>query len=240
MATTPTERQEILTDLSTVAIRDLVTTWRRAALVDGEFPELMAGAFVEVATTYAQVSATLAAQWYTESAPLLSYEPVLAAPNVEAFTQSAQWALGADGEAALNRMSGSAQRAVFDGARDTITLNVQSEPGARWVRHARPDACAFCRLMATRHTNRRSWYKTATSAVDVVGRAGRARGSRAVGSRGFHDFCRCIAVEVRRGQEYTPPEYVQQWDEQYAKARANAGRGDMKSILSAWREQGVK
>lgn len=218
----------------------LVEAWRSLSLVDVEFAAMMTATFQEVAVAYSGVAADLAATWYVESAPLIPYTPTVAPPpSVEALTKSAQWALGADGEHALNRMSGTLQRTVFDGARDTITLNVEIE-GARWVRHARPDACSFCRLLATRHDNKRYWYKTATSAIDVVGRGGRARGKRAAGSRGFHDHCRCIAVEVREGQEYTPPDYVQAWDDEYAKARANAGRGDMKSILSAWREQGVK
>lgn len=236
----PNERQEVLSDLSTVATSDLVQAWRSLSLVDAEFAVLMTAAFYEIATAYSGIAADLAAGWYVESAPLVPWEPIIApAPSVEALSKSAGWALSAEGDAALNRMSGTLQRSVFDGARDTITLNVQAE-GSRWVRHAQPDACAFCRMMATRRTSKRYWYRTATSALDVVGRSGRARGKRAVGSRGFHDFCRCLAVEVREGQEYEPPEYVQAWDDELKKAQANAGRGDMRSILKAWREQGAR
>lgn len=278
---TATERQEILNDLSTVAIGDLVSLWRRVSLVDTDFAEVMTAAFPELATSYAEVAASVAADWYTESAAAaaLSYEAIPAATRpVEALTQSASWALGAEGEQALSRMSGSLQRTIFDGARDTIVLNVENT-GSRWVRHAQPDACAFCRMLATRHSDRRSWYRSSRSALDVVGRsvnltsadqraiaAGQAateellerresysrgsrrgqgrvraqRGSRAVGSTGYHDFCRCTAVEVHAGQEYAPPEYVQAWDDEYQKARANAGKSDMRSILAAWREQGAR
>lgn len=241
MTTPVSERQEILDDVSTVAIRDLVGAWAALSLTDLDFAEVMTATFVEIASSYSGVAANLAANWYVESAPAIPWEPLVAPPpNVEALTKSAEWALGADGEIALNRMSGTLQRSIFDGMRETIVLNAQAEPGSRWVRHARADACAFCRLLATRHDNPRYWYKSNISAIDVVGRSGRPSGKRRVGSTGYHDHCRCVAVEVRPGQGYEPPEYVQQWNEQYAKARANAGRGDMKSILSAWREQGVK
>lgn len=269
---TATERQEILNDLSTVAIGELVSLWRRVSLVDTDFAEVMTAAFPELATSYAEVAASVAADWYTESAAAaaLPYEAIPAATRpVEALTQSASWALGAEGEQALSRMSGSLQRTIFDGARDTIVLNVENT-GSRWVRHAQPDACAFCRMLATRHSDRRSWYRSSRSALDVVGRSvnltsadsrtlasgaatrdellarrevGRRRsqrGTRAVGTTGYHDFCRCTAVEVHVGQEYSPPEYVQAWDDEYQKARANAGTSDAKSVLSAWREQGAR
>jgi hypothetical protein len=32
---------------------------------------------------------------------------------------------------------------------------------------------------------------------------------------------------------------VDQWNDEYLKARANAGTGDPKQILAAWRQQGV-
>lgn len=196
----------------------------------------MVDAFPELAAGYSGLSADLAATWFEMSAPASPYIAVTAPPiPVERLTKTAQWSLGASGEDGLARLDGSLQRAVFDGARDTIVLNVE-RTGSYWVRHARPDACGFCRLLATRHTNRRSWYRTAQSAIDVVG----GRGKRAVGSTGYHDFCRCQAVEVRDGQEYEPPEYVQAWDDEYQKARANAGKADPKSILAAWRQQGVK
>lgn len=236
---TPEERQFLLDQVNRQASSDLQSLWVGASgLPSPDFALLIVEAFPEVAAPYAEMSAQLAATWFELSDPVSPYVAVTAPPiPAERLTQSAQWALGADGEQGLKRLEGSLQRSVFDGARETIVLNVENT-GAFWVRHARPDACAFCRMLATRHTSRRSWYRTSRSAVDVVG--GRSRGNRSVGSTGYHDDCRCQAVEVRRGQEYTPPDYVRQWDDELAKARANAGRGDAKSILSAWRQQGVK
>lgn len=179
----------------------------------------MLDAFPELAVAYSAVAADMAATWFEMSAPTSPYIAVAAPPvPVERLAKTAEWALGATGEDGLARLDGSLQRAVFDGARNTIVLNVD-RTGSRWARHARADACAFCRLLATRGAA----YKSSETAA-----------------KAYHDACRCIAVEIRDGQSYEPPDYVQAWDDEYAKARANAGRGDAKSILSAWRQQGVR
>ncbi len=49
------------------------------------------------------------------------------------------------------------------------------------------------------------------------------RGSSSRGSR-YHDNCRCIAVPVRPGQSYEPPDYVARWDDDYQAARAAGAR----------------
>lgn len=186
---------------------------------------------------FVSLAGDLAASWFEESAPSSPYIAVTAPPIPEArLESSARWALGAQGDQGLKRLEGTVQRAVFDGARDTIVLNVD-RTGSHWIRHARSDACAFCRMLATRHDNPRYWYASNNSALDVVDP--RNRGPRALGSTGYHDDCRCIAIEVREGQDYTPPDYVEQWNDEYRKARANAGTGDAKQILAAWRQQGV-
>ena len=93
-----------------------------------------------------------------------------------------------------------AERAIFDGFRDTITANADREPGARWARHASANACGWCRMLATRE----AVYTSAHAAGD--------------GNR-YHDHCHCMAVVVRPGQTYTPPPYVAQWDDDYKEAR---------------------
>lgn len=213
MATSPAERQEVLTDLSTLAIRDLVAVWRRSSRVDVEFAELITAAFPEIATAYAGTAAELSAQWFLESAPAPAFTPAVAVPNVEALASSAQWALGAEGEVALDRMSGSIQRAVFDGARETTLINVAREPGAKWARYASANACPWCRMMATR----RAVYLSSETALKS------------------HDSCHCVAVEVRPGGSYDLPDYVEKWEDEYAQARDLAGSGDPKAIQAAWR-----
>lgn len=261
MATSPNERRQLLSELSTLAIRDLVTVWERAKVADVAFAAFLVDAFPEIATTYALVAADLAADWYQSSAPALPYRAVVApTPPVEALTRSARWALGADGDEALSRMSGTMQRAVYDGARGTILLNVESE-GSRWARHASANACEFCKLLATRTED--SLYTSRESALRVVGRgkdfstnfradgtrkAGgqaqgvKARGPRKVGEK-YHDFCHCVAVEVRAGQSYTPPPYVEQWQQDYQTAwdavpdgTSYADNGVLRAVLAQWRQ----
>lgn len=185
-------------------------------------------------------AADMAATWFEESVPGPAIVADLA--PAERLRSSAQWALGADGNDALKRLNGTTQRAVYDGARSTTLANVERTK-SRWAREARPDACAFCRLLATR--SREQLYLSHGIVFDkelgahrtkVVGRRGRARGTQALGDR-YHDDCRCIAVEVPNPESYVLSDQAQQWQDEYLKARANAGTGDVKEILAAWRTQ---
>lgn len=161
------------------------------------------------------MAASLSGVWFEES---LAVPAVLADPiPIERLQSSASWALGADGRKALDRLSHTTQRAVYDGARDTTLVNVERND-MRWARDARPDACSFCRLLATRTDQ--YLYKSRDTAATKV-----------------HDDCRCLPIEVIDPDDYELPDHVQQWEEEYLKARANAGTGDPKQILAAWRAQ---
>ena len=214
MATTPNQRQILLSDLVAVAISDLVGLWRQATLADVDFAQFLIEAFPQIAATYAVVAADLATDWYEQSAPRLSYRPVPAEIDMDALTGSARWALGAQGDAALDRLSGSMQRAVFNGSRETTLLNVEAEAGATWARHASANACPWCRMMATRG----AVYLSSETAMKS------------------HDYCHCVAVEARPGQSYEPPPYVAKWEEEYIRARDLADSGDPKAIQAAWRQ----
>lgn len=133
----------------------------------------------------------------------------------------------------IERMTGAVQRYVTTAARDTVTENAEREE-VRWVRDAKADACAFCRLLATRGTTGGDLgYLSEESAQFVVGRRGRERGSRRIGEL-YHDFCRCEPIPIRAGDSYTPPEHLLDWQTQYEKARANSN-GSTKAILAAMR-----
>lgn len=262
---TPNERQKILEQLHTLATADVVRLWRASSGADLDsqaFRELIVQAYPEIATQYATIAADLATEWYDASAPELSYRatPAPVAP-VEQYAANARYALGAAGEVALGHLTGAVQRAVWNGARDTITYNVESEAGSRWARYASSTACAFCRVMSSRG----AVYTSSAAATQVVGRGkemsesdrrARARGEtrdarhrfiaggrRTRGSRemrsSFHNSCRCIAVEVRPGRSYEPPSYVERWEQDYIEAsRAvspGAGAGDLKDILAHMR-----
>lgn len=264
------ERRFLLQQVNRLAQTDLDRLWNEAASrSNADFAALVAEAFPEVVDPYNSMAAQLAATWFELSLPQSTYIAEVAPPiPVEKLLASTRWALGATGNQGLQRLSGTLQRAVLDGARDTTLLNVETT-GSRWARHARPDACPFCKLLATREAS----YRSEADALRVSGRsidltakdrrmraAGLAttdelldrratysrgsrtgqtktrqqRGSQALGEK-YHDDCHCIAIEVRDGQTYEPPDYAAKWQDDYLKARANAGNGDPKAILSAWR-----
>ena len=178
MSVSPEERKLVLGQLSTVADRDLRTLWRLAEqLPSSEFAAFVAQAFGDVATPYVSAASSLSADWYEQSAPQNAFRTVdapLTPP--QALESSAQWALNVSiGRSALELLSGTLQRAIFNGARDTTLANVERERGARWARHASANACEFCRMLATRG----AVYSSSESASSVVGRrAGLTAGDR--------------------------------------------------------------
>lgn len=255
MTVSPAERQYILSQVNILAGEQISQLWNQAeTLADIDFAAFIKRAFPEVVTPFAATAADLAATWYDESSSPTNYIAKPGAlPDLDKLESSAGWALGADGRDAVARMQGTAQRAIYDSARDTIVSNAQSESGSTWARYASANACAFCALMATRE----NVYASAHSAVRVVGRGkdfstnfnadgtrksgGQAGGVKLRGTQQFgekyHDDCHCVAVEVRPGGTYEPPAHVQDWKQAYDKAFAAVPDGtpyDQKnSVLKA-------
>lgn len=60
------------------------------------------------------------------------------------------------------------------------------------------------------YSNARAARKSGKSVGDR--KTGRLRGTSGYGSK-YHDHCRCIAVPVRPGTYYEPPDYVNQWED---------------------------
>jgi len=241
LAISAVERRFILDQINRLAQDDLNNLWEAASLLaTADFVDYILAGFPELASNYHQIAGQVAASWFEESNPGSAFVARVAAPPVvEQLANTARWALGGDGRQAVARMNGSLQRATFNGARDTVLDNVEAT-GSRWIRVARPNACAFCRLLATRTGE--DAYTSRESAVNVVGR--RNRGSRRAGDK-YHDDCYCQPVEIRDNQSVSDvlsgedAARVEQWNEDYLKARANSGSGDPKKILAAWRQQGV-
>ncbi|MGI5222483.1 hypothetical protein [Nocardia sp. CA-290969] len=267
MAVSPAERQYILAQIGKVASDALQVLWQQAAeLSTGDFAAFVIEAFPELVAPYTTLAAETALLWYAASEVVpTDFVPELGSlPSVEQLTRSAEWALGGQGTVGLDRLQGTTQRAVYDSARSTIVENSDSEPGARWARYASANACAFCAMLATRG----AVYTSAEAAGGVVGRgtemslmdrriraaggtrrtggrftAGgvRARGERALGEK-YHDHCHCVAIEVRPGDSYTPPDYVERWDDAYITAtRETPGVGrygaiDRTAVLAHMRE----
>lgn len=250
MATTAAERRYILDSLAVLAARDIRLLWGAASRMDDiDFASFVSEAFPQVVDPYRELAAETAAVFYAADHPDVTRLPVTAPPVPrEKLLTSAQWALGGNGTEAVDRMIGTAQRAVYDGDRETTVLNAEIDE-KRWVRVAQAGACAFCRMLASRAASDdiSFTYQSVESAITVVGRDGQPRGSRQIGEL-YHDHCNCIAVTIPG--EMHPMDYLelidtgyadlaQQWDDQYRKARAEAGTGNTKEILAAWRQLGA-
>lgn len=203
--------------MNSLAQQQLDNLWLAAdRLSDAEFFAYTVAAFPHVVDPFVATAGELSATWFEQSQPDSPYISVTAEPIPEARLEgSARWALSAP-EVARARLDGVVQRAVYDGARETTMVNV-SRSGSHWARDARVDACAFCRMLATRS----AVYRTNESAGTRV-----------------HDHCHCLPVEDRAGS-YVPPDHVARWNDEYLKARADAGSGGTKQILAAWRQQGA-
>lgn len=214
MAVSAEERRFLLAQLLRLAVTDLRALWA-AATATTEFADYIVDGYPDVVDAYASAAADMAAVWFEDTLP----GPATVADliPVERLLTSARWALGADGEQALRRLEHTTQRAVFDGARETTLINVERN-NIRWARDARADACSFCRLLATR-TGKYLYLSRDTAATKV------------------HDDCHCLPIEVIDPDDYELPDHAQAWEEEYLKARANAGTGQVKDILAAWRAQ---
>lgn len=227
---TVTEKRAALAELERLMLGDLGTLWRSAGMAD-DFAAWVIDAFPELVAQYGSIAGDLAAEWYEEAAPALAYRATAAPlPPLAKWAASASWALNVgDGLSSLDLLGGTAQRGIYDQYRTTIVQNAEAE-GSTWARHASANACPFCRMLATRG----DVYGSKEKAERVGGRgkslsenrpgkrgrkAGgiRTRGSQAIGDK-YHDNCHCIAVEVRPGGFYEPPDYVAKWQDEYDEA----------------------
>lgn len=151
MAVSAAEKRFILDQLGRRAKEDMVRLWDAAGRTYGnndEFVAFLVEAFPDLVDEFQQTAAQLAATVFEEDFPNLT--PVVAEPLPrERLQSSMQWALGAFDREALDRLDGTIQRAIYDGERETTVLSAQAN-GMRWIRQARPGACAFCRMLATR------------------------------------------------------------------------------------------
>jgi hypothetical protein len=174
LAVSAAERRFILNQLGKRAQEDMVRLWDAAGRTwggDDEFAQFLIQSFPDLVGEFHQTAAEIAATVFEEDFPELS--PVVAQPLArEQLEKSMQWALGADGNKALERLSGTMQRAIYNGDRSTTVLSAEGN-GLRWIRQARPGACAFCRMLATRTTTlgADSTYRSEEAALGVVGRS---------------------------------------------------------------------
>jgi hypothetical protein len=230
MPVSAAEHRLILDNLTRMAEADILRMWRAAELqTDLEFAAYVTQAFPQIVDPYHQMAAQTAATIFEEDFPVQAATGVVVVADPlpeEQLVKSAQWALSsAYGTEAIGRMSGTAQRAIYDGDRETTVVNAESR-GMRWVRVARPDACPFCKMLAARTVSGNYYSKE--------------------GAKKSHDRCHCIskaipartdALDYLSRTEPQAAQMAEQFNDEYEKAVANAGgRSDAKAILSEWRK----
>ncbi len=166
------ERRFVMDQLGKRSQDDMIRLWDAAGrFEDVDFFNYISDAFPDIVIPYHQLAAEFSAAVFEEDFPDLAVTAVLAdPPSDETLKKSAEWALGADGRKALDRMAGTIQRHIYDGDRDTTITNAEIL-GMRYVRVARPNACAFCRLLASRTSLSDDLYRSEEAALSVVGRS---------------------------------------------------------------------
>ncbi|WP_431889456.1 hypothetical protein [Nocardiopsis alba] len=204
------QHRAMLNRVGELAVGDLVALWRALPKTDTErlvaalvelVPEL-AGRWGDVASVSGADYFDAVRDYYNPGGSYLA-QPAPPAP-VEQVQAGVRWAVDPlfssvpDEAAALARLSTSLDRLVRQADRDTVAGNATRDRRALGYRRvARPGACAFCLMLATREGD----YSSQAAAESVGGgRRGRIRGTRTQGSR-FHDHCRCFAAPVYVGWE---------------------------------------
>lgn len=234
---------------------DQVTTFR--TLSPKQAAKFAREVIAELVGIYGDESADISRDWYDELRDDLQAEQGITLPPFSALLADPwesddvqghlTWALaplfleaGPDFQAAEARLDGKMQWLIGEMGRDTIATSARLDPvGTKYARLARADACAFCRLMATRGAE----YLTEESALVVVGEIDPRtfavkrppRGTRAAGEQ-YHDDCRCVAVPVFPGDTLETPSYSADWFDDYLRARKASGSGELRPILSSMRE----
>jgi hypothetical protein len=163
---------------------------------------------------FLDASSLITAEWYNS----LSDAPFTAEPapvaDAETLRYKTDWAATEPDPA--KALKDATDRLVFSASQDTVVDNAGREE-VRFARHAQPDACAFCRLLAIRGLV----YHTRESAEAATK---------------SHDVCHCVIVPKRDGDYYVAPDYVHDWNEQYKDAKKELGSAkDQDAIVNAMR-----
>lgn len=245
---------------------ELAAIWRKLNL---DRPDRLADPLVELlhalVEKYGSAGAALAADWFDEARAAAGASGSFRAapafpPTLERVESLARWGIaplfGAnpDGMTALGRITGGVVREVLNMPRATTEGSVSLDPSRpTFARHASANACAFCRMVASRgaaYTSRESAERVGGRGTDVSTNVGRTRGRKARGIRArgtqklgdkYHDHCHCVAIEVWPGQPFEEAPYVKQWRQQYAAAldtsKGEYGAIDVNKTLANWRDQ---
>lgn len=219
LAAKASEQQAAQSGLIVAMLRDLAKVWQLLypQSLGRSLPAWTAAVHAVVAR-YAPMASVLAADHYdaartaarargrfTVSIPDVPTEGLVDAAmrwstrNLWGFDQAT---LPERAAAAKTMSNDAAAKLVTDVARSTVTDAVAADPEAvGWARVAKPNACAFCRMLATRG----GVYTSETAKFRA------------------HNGCSCTAEPVFKGQRWEPSAHVRQWQAEYKRAAAMKG-----------------
>lgn len=240
MALSPAQLEEyrgLLTEVNRLAQEDLVALWRSLERLDRDrLWEALRVGVPEIVALYRATAADTAMLFYSDTQGLsFSREDALAASAVNSRQLEAnlRWAVFSEGNTeVLGLIAGIVQKHVVDGSRQ-YALSGFSNAGTGWYRAARPEACNFCRMLATRAATQWGPYGSADSAA-TVGMGSDSRPQVMQKGDQFHQNCMCIPVKA---SEYQVPDYVDKWTADYYAATGEVGNAfATKDILAAMRK----
>lgn len=223
-----------LTQVNSMAMKDLISIVNRAQEMDPwTGRQYLTEAFEALIDTYGGVSADLTAQWWDEiMMDDIYFAQPADMPTYKQLRTEVAWGLAQDKHGrrdVLSRMALLTQKHIFGAHRNTVDLNALNTKTG-YARMARSDACAFCRMLASRG----AVYGSKSAAL-YVGAAtvrkhysdgherghrlkkGRVRGVQKAGSK-YHDHCRCVAAPVPNHVDANYPDYMEKFEDEYYQA----------------------
>lgn len=227
----------LLDEINKLSQQDFLALWRMVeGLPKEEAWPILSEGLADIVGTYRGVSADTAMLFYEETQGLaFSNQAALAAGEVprDQLIANARWAFfNPQNLEVVGLLAGIVQKHVIDGSRQ-YALDGFASAGTGWYRAARPGACSFCRMLATRAATEWGPYGSADAAATVgMGETSRPQ----VMNKGdqFHANCMCIPVKA---SEYKVPDYVETWTAQYYEATEAAKTSlDHRAILSEMRK----
>lgn len=240
MTLTPYDLSEywaILDELTLLATEDVLTVLRNAKPTSkAEMMQLLQETIPDLVQMYRGAAVDNAMLFY-ESTQGIARDAAMArsATDVvhEQLGSNLRWAVFSPESNNLEAaIIGIVSRHIIDGSRRYAEWNFEQRGGG-WFRAARPGACAFCRMLATRAVTDWGPYTSAEAAV-IVGKGKHSHVIDDVRANQYHDHCKCIPV---RAEDYKPPEYVHDWTETYYNAVKETGNAtDYRTILSYMRQ----
>lgn len=247
-----------------MAMEDLLDFMR---VVSGMAPDQARSYLLEaipvLVDTYGGAASELSVAWWDDLFEGVEGVPATVVPTpppVEQLTAQVRWGTAplysaASGDPTM-RLASMVQQHIFGTQRNTVVDNSRLL-GVRYARHARGDACGFCRVVASRGavygSSARAKYVGASGStahyVDGSARGrrikqGRVRGTQNAGDK-FHDHCRCIVGPEASHLDLALPDYYDRFNEEYDQAVAlldretdRKGNYSMSDVTRAMRSLG--